>query len=73
MFVLGSEKFTHTDSPTAKIEDAATSHSIPKKVDTIVSEPIGVLLVHERMIESFIEARDKFLKPGGSMFPSSGW
>ena len=37
-----------------------------------ISEPIGVLLVHERMIESFIEARNKFLKPGGSMFPSSG-
>ncbi|KAJ1910439.1 hypothetical protein H4219_006210 [Mycoemilia scoparia] len=42
------------------------------KVDIIVSEPIGVLLVHERMLESYIYARDKFLKPGGVMFPSSG-
>lgn len=35
------------------------------QVDTLVSEPIGVLLVHERMIESYIHARDRFLKPGG--------
>ena len=42
------------------------------KVDTIISEPIGVLLVHERMLESFLLARDRFLKPGGSIFPSSG-
>lgn len=42
------------------------------KVDTIVSECLGVLLVHERMCESFIDARDRFLKPGGAMFPSAG-
>lgn len=41
-------------------------------VDTLVSEPIGVLLVHERMIESYIVARDRFLKPGGAMVPSMG-
>ncbi|KAL1927294.1 hypothetical protein VTP01DRAFT_3923 [Rhizomucor pusillus] len=42
------------------------------QVDTIVSEPIGVLLFHERMLESFIHARDKYLKPGGALFPSKG-
>ncbi|KAJ1679123.1 hypothetical protein EV182_002686, partial [Spiromyces aspiralis] len=43
------------------------------KVDVIISEPIGVLLVHERMLESFIYARDKYLKPtGGVVYPSSG-
>lgn len=41
-------------------------------VDTIVSECLGVLLVHERMCESFIDARDRLLKPGGAMFPSAG-
>ncbi|KAI9100540.1 S-adenosyl-L-methionine-dependent methyltransferase [Phlyctochytrium arcticum] len=51
----------------SKVEDA----SIPK-VDTLISEPIGVLLVHERMIESYLVARDRFLKPGGAMIPSSG-
>lgn len=43
-----------------------------EKVDTLISEPIGVLLVHERMLESYIVARDRFLKPGGAMIPSSG-
>ncbi|KAL7419551.1 hypothetical protein Q5752_005462 [Cryptotrichosporon argae] len=42
------------------------------KVDTIVSEPIGVMLLHERMVESFLLARDLFLKPGGTLLPSAG-
>ncbi|KAF9207427.1 hypothetical protein BGZ49_000450 [Haplosporangium sp. Z 27] len=53
----------------AKIEDSSV---VAPKVDTIISEPIGVLLVHERMIESFIYARDTFLKPGGHLFPNKG-
>ncbi|KAJ2793955.1 hypothetical protein H4R21_005692, partial [Coemansia helicoidea] len=55
----------------AKIEEPRLVAELPR-VDAIVSEPIGVLLVHERMIESFIYARDKFLRPGGAMLPSSG-
>ncbi|EIE75656.1 hypothetical protein RO3G_00360 [Rhizopus delemar RA 99-880] len=51
----------------AKIEDPDLP--IPK-VDTIISEPIGVLLFHERMLESYIYARDHYLKPGGALFPS---
>ncbi|KAJ9105948.1 hypothetical protein QFC19_003282 [Naganishia cerealis] len=42
------------------------------KVDTIISEPIGVMLFHERMVESYLLARDLFLKPGGSLSPSAG-
>lgn len=42
------------------------------QVDTIVSECLGVLLVHERMCETFIEARNRFLRPGGSVFPRTG-
>lgn len=45
---------------------------IPEQVDVIISEPIGFLLVHERMLESFVSARDRFLKPGGKMYPSRG-
>ena len=42
-------------------------------VDIIVSEPIGFLLVHERMLESYIVARERFLKPSvGLMLPTSG-
>ncbi|KAI7863208.1 S-adenosyl-L-methionine-dependent methyltransferase [Spinellus fusiger] len=51
----------------AKIEEPGLP--IPQ-VDTIVSEPIGVLLFHERMLESYIHARDHYLKPGGAMFPA---
>lgn len=45
---------------------------LPEKVDVIVSEPIGFLLVHERMLESYVLARERFLLPGGKMFPSAG-
>ncbi|CAG8674079.1 7157_t:CDS:2 [Dentiscutata erythropus] len=53
----------------AKIEDP--NLPIPR-VDTIISEPIGVLLIHERMLESYLYARDTYLKPGGTLFPSTG-
>jgi histone-arginine methyltransferase CARM1 len=45
---------------------------LPEKVDVIISEPIGFLLVHERMLESYVVARDRFLAPNGIMYPSSG-
>jgi histone-arginine methyltransferase CARM1 len=40
-------RFSCTDLPIAKIEEP--NLSIPL-VDTIISEPIGVLLIHERMV-----------------------
>lgn len=40
-----------------------------EKVDVLISEPIGTLLVNERMLETFIYARDHFLKPNGKIFP----
>ncbi len=62
-----------------KVEDV----TIDEPVDVIISEPMGVLLVHERMMESFIVARDRFLRPRtgdgpfqvvapSQMFPSRG-
>jgi histone-arginine methyltransferase CARM1 len=45
---------------------------LPERVDVIISEPIGFLLVHERMLESYILARDRFLKPDGLMMPTTG-
>lgn len=45
---------------------------LPEKVDVVVSEPWGFFLFHERMVEAFVIARDRFLKPGGRMFPGSG-
>jgi len=39
------------------------------KVDIIVSEWMGYFLFYESMLGSVIVARDRFLKPGGIMFP----
>ncbi|KXZ44487.1 hypothetical protein GPECTOR_67g328 [Gonium pectorale] len=52
----------------SKVEEV----SLPERVDVLVSEPMGTLLVNERMLESYIFARDAFLKPGGKMFPQLG-
>ena len=43
--------------------------SLDAKVDVLISEPLGIALVNERMLESYIAARDAHLKPGGKMFP----
>lgn len=42
-----------------------------EKVDILISEPMGTLLVNERMLETYVYARDHFLKPNGRMFPVS--
>jgi len=49
-----------------------TQDDVPEKVDCLVSEPIGTFLFNERMIETYLCARDRFLKPGGKMFPNIG-
>lgn len=50
----------------------AIRDEVPEKVDVLVSEPIGTFLFNERMIETYLCARDRFLKPGGKMFPNVG-
>lgn len=40
-----------------KIEEV----NLPEKVDILISEPIGVFLLHERMVESYLFARDRWL------------
>jgi type I protein arginine methyltransferase len=40
-------------------------------VDVIVSEPLGTFLLNERMLETYVIAREKFLKEGGKMFPAT--
>lgn len=45
---------------------------LPEKADILISEPMGTLLVNERMLESYVIARDRFLAPGGKMFPTTG-
>lgn len=43
---------------------------LPEKVDIIISEWMGYFLLRESMLDSVLIARDKYLKPGGSLFPS---
>ncbi|KAL9685248.1 hypothetical protein QQ045_022696 [Rhodiola kirilowii] len=43
---------------------------IDEKVDVIVSEWMGYMLLYESMLGSVITARDRWLKPGGLILPS---
>ena len=54
----------------SKIEDIPEDR-IGKIIDVIVSEPLGTFLLNERMLETYVIARQKFMKEGGKMFPSS--
>lgn len=52
-----------------KVEEA----ELPEPADVLVSEPMGTLLFNERMIESYLIARDRFLRrPSGRDAPRTG-
>jgi histone-arginine methyltransferase CARM1 len=53
------------------IQSRLADVELPSKVDVIISEPWGFFLFHERMIEAFVLARDRFLREGGRVFPAS--
>lgn len=40
---------------------AVEEMELPEKVDIIISEPIGFLLVHERMLETYVLARERWV------------
>lgn len=40
------------------------------QVDIIISEWMGYFLLRESMLDSVLVARDRFLKPGGALYPS---
>lgn len=44
---------------------------MPEPVDIIVSEWMGYWLLYEMMLKSLVVARDKWLKPGGILFPEA--
>lgn len=50
----------------SKLEDI----ELPEKVDIIISEWMGYLLLRESMLDSVLYARDRWLKPGGQLYPS---
>ena len=51
---------------TGKMEDV----DIPEKVDVIISEWMGYALLFESMLPSVVDARDRFLAPGGLVLPN---
>lgn len=53
------------------LEGRVEDLKLPEQVDVIVSEWMGFYLVHESMLESVLVSRDRWLKPGGLMMPSS--
>ncbi|XP_033613578.1 histone-arginine methyltransferase CARM1-like [Fukomys damarensis] len=45
--------------------------SLPENVDVIISEPMGFMLLNERMLESYLHSK-KWLNSNGMMFPTFG-
>ena len=52
------------------IQSASTGIELPERVDGIVSDLRGTLPVFRTSLVSLIDARTRFLKPGGWMIPS---
>lgn len=42
-----------------------------KQFDIIISEWMGYFLLYESMLDTVLDARDKYLKPGGLIFPDN--
>lgn len=45
--------------------------NLPEKADMIVSEWMGTHVFQENMLPALIDARERFLKPGGKMLPGN--
>mmetsp|Transcript_36020 Transcript_36020/g.85462 ORF Transcript_36020/g.85462 Transcript_36020/m.85462 type:complete len:374 (-) Transcript_36020:391-1512(-) len=52
------------------IQGMVESIKIPEPVDIIISEWMGYFLLRESMLDSVLLSRDRFLAPGGAMYPS---
>lgn len=52
------------------IQSSAEDLELPCKVDIIISEWMGYILLRESMVDSLIRARNRWMKPDGAMFPS---
>jgi type I protein arginine methyltransferase len=52
------------------IQDMTTNITLPEKVDVIVSDLHGITPQFENMIPTIMDARERFLKPGGHLIPA---
>lgn len=64
----GNESDSHTD-PLTRLH-VMPCHVMSTQVDIIISEWMGYFLLRESMLDSLVRARDRWLVPGGLMFPS---
>lgn len=53
------------------ISKKSTDSSLPERVNTIVSDVRGILPFFDQSLVSLIDARERFLAPGGRMIPQS--
>jgi len=63
-------KANNLDHIVTVLQSAVEDVQLDEKVDIIVSEWMGYFLLRESMLDSVLVARDKWLKPGGSLYPS---
>jgi len=52
------------------LQDMTEADCPLNSVDTMIAETLGTFLFGERGIETMLVARDRFLKPGGAIFPT---
>jgi protein arginine N-methyltransferase 1 len=51
------------------LQDVSTRVSLPERADVIVSDLRGILPLFQRHISSIVDARQRFLAPGGTLIP----
>ncbi|XP_077436438.1 protein arginine N-methyltransferase 2 isoform X2 [Vanacampus margaritifer] len=59
------------DEVVTVLQGRAEEIQLPEQVDVLVSEWMGNCLLFEFMVESVLLARDRWLREGGTMWPSS--
>lgn len=52
------------------IQALSTDVTLPQRADVVVAEIHGVLPLYERSLAALIDARERFLAPGGTMIPA---
>ncbi|HEV8062522.1 MAG TPA: class I SAM-dependent methyltransferase, partial [Gemmataceae bacterium] len=51
------------------IHDLSTKVTLPERVDVLVSDIRGILPFHKNHLPSIVDARKRFLRPGGTQIP----
>ncbi|KAK1902822.1 Protein arginine N-methyltransferase 2 [Dissostichus eleginoides] len=71
VFAVGASSMAEYTSWGSRTAGRAEDIHLPERVDILVSEWMGNCLLFEFMVESVLLARDRWLKEGGVMWPSS--